>query len=323
MNHKDPKVSFVVPCYNYGKYLSDCLNSIFSQDTNESYEVIVIDDASTDSTQDILKSFANPCLKVITHSKNMGHVYTINEGISCAKGEFIARIDPDDRYRPYFLSTVLPICYKYPDVGLVYGDAALINEKGEITCEKCDVQHKGKDYKGNEYIDLLAKNFLCAPTSIAKREAWNETIPIPDDLSFSDWYLSIKMARKYNFYYVNKVIADYRVHPENWHAKIIQNSLEEKTIFRLLEEFSLDFKEQPERKNIISRIYSSNYVTLGDKYFGFFMDHDAKRCYINAIKYKPSLVFNPALIRHLLATLIQRKNYELFKRIITKPNKIR
>src|SRR5207244_1760140 len=102
-----PLVSFVVPCFNYGQYLADCLRSIFCQEGQHDFEVIAIDDGSTDNTQAVLHSFTDPRLHIITHPVNLGHVATINEGISEAHGSFIARIDPDDRYRPYFLSTVL------------------------------------------------------------------------------------------------------------------------------------------------------------------------------------------------------------------------
>src|SRR5262245_28610138 len=127
-----PLVSFVVPCYNYGRYLDSCLASIFGQEGQHDFEVIVVDDASTDNTLEVLHAFTDPRLRIIYHRVNLGHVATINEGLSQARGTFIARIDPDDRYRPYFLTTVLEKFLAFPDVGMVYGDAALINEHGEI-----------------------------------------------------------------------------------------------------------------------------------------------------------------------------------------------
>src|SRR6266571_2177447 len=96
---KTPLVSFVVPCYNYGRYLPDCLASIFGQEGAHDFEVIVIDDGSTDNTSEVLRSFTDPRMEVICHSKNLGHVATVNEGLRQARGTFVARIDPDDRYR--------------------------------------------------------------------------------------------------------------------------------------------------------------------------------------------------------------------------------
>src|SRR5262245_39799357 len=133
-----PTVSFMVPCFNYGRYLGDCLNSIFAQEEYSDFEVIIIDDGSTDNTQEVLRSFVDSRLHIITHDTNRGHVLTINEGLSRAQGKFIARIDPDDRYRSCFLAEVLPQFCQYPEVGLVYGNVALINEQGVVTQARAD-----------------------------------------------------------------------------------------------------------------------------------------------------------------------------------------
>ena len=305
-----PKVSFVVPCYNYGRYLEDCLSSIFNQDLKEDFEVIVIDDASTDNTQDVIKKFKSANLIPIIHDKNMGHVISINKGLYAAKGDFIARIDADDRYRSNFLSETLPIFYKNPEVGLVYGDPAIINEKGEITLKKCNTH--SNDFKKNVFIDLLKKNFICAPTTIARKEAWQEALPIPEGFNFSDWYLSLKMARKFEFYYVDKIIADYRVHSNNWHSKITKDKSEEETILKILNSFKDDFKEYR------NEIYAAQYLDLANKYFGNYMDHDAKRCYLKAIRYKPGILLNQSVARRLLGTLITRNNYEKLKSVLKK-----
>src|SRR5437867_11613644 len=102
MGPRAPLVSFIVPCFNYGRYLSDCVRSILGQEGNFDFEALLIDDASTDDTAEVIRSFSDPRIRVISHSSNMGHISTINEGLREARGAFIARIDPDDRYRPYF-----------------------------------------------------------------------------------------------------------------------------------------------------------------------------------------------------------------------------
>src|SRR5690349_3878197 len=89
------QVSFVVPCYNYGRFLTDCLSSIFRQEGDYSFEIVAVDDASTDDTLHVLEAFADPRLKVVRHESNQGHVKTITRGLREASGQFIARIDPD------------------------------------------------------------------------------------------------------------------------------------------------------------------------------------------------------------------------------------
>ncbi|MCX7906594.1 MAG: glycosyltransferase [Bacteroidetes bacterium] len=316
-NTRSCLVSFVVPCYNYGRYLAECLNSIFSQDYICDFEVIVIDDGSIDNTQEVLRSFSDPRLRVIVHPVNRGHVITINEGLSLAQGDFIARIDPDDRYRPYFLRTVLEKFNQYPEVGLVYGDVSLIDMHGCISLEQSDNVHGGKDFKGNEFVKLLERNFICSPSVIARREAWIQALPVPDGLAFHDWYFTLMIARKYEFYYVNKVIAEYRVHPHNYHTIIAKNKKEEESIFRLLDRIFAEVEEDPkleeQKQKARRRIYGTQYLDLGRKYFGFGMYADARRCLLQAIRYRPRYFLCADVMRWLIATYIGRERYEMIK----------
>ncbi len=315
-----PLISFIVPCYNYGRYLPDCLNSIFQQEGKHDFEIIAIDDQSTDNTQEILAQFSDPRLQVITHQKNMGHGDTINEGLSLAKGQFVARIDPDDRYRSDFLISVLEKFNQYPEVGLVYGDAAVINDVGEITIERCDRLHNNQDFKGNELVELLAQNFICAPTVIAKRELWQKFLPVPPGLAFNDWYFTTMMARETEFYYINKVLADYRVHSQNHHTKIAKNKTEETSIFWLLDkifnEVEKDAELELKKRQNKNKIYANHYLDVGRKYFGFEFNEDAKRCYLKMLQYQPEYIGNLEIMRHLLGLIIGRKTYNYVKKII-------
>lgn len=70
MTASDPLISFVVPCYNYGRFLPDCLNSIFRQEGDYNFEIIAIDDCSTDNTLQILEAISDPRLKRSIHSSS-------------------------------------------------------------------------------------------------------------------------------------------------------------------------------------------------------------------------------------------------------------
>jgi glycosyltransferase involved in cell wall biosynthesis len=315
-----PLVSFVVPCYNYGRYLPDCLASIFGQEDESNFEVIAIDDASTDDTARVFTSLSDPRLQVIRHAKNRGHVWTVNEGLGLARGKFVARIDPDDRYRPSFLRTVLPKFKQFPEVGLVYGDAALIDDEGRLTAERSDLVHGHADFKGNELVGLLEQNRVCAPTAIARREMWHQALPIPEGLAFNDWYFNVMMARRCEFYYVDRVLADYRVHASNHHMRVVRDRTEESSILSLLDrvfsevESSKDLEDS--KRKAKSRVYARQYLTLADKYFGMDMYSDARRCYWASLKTRPSYLLDAVVQRRLAATIIGRGSYELSKRVV-------
>src|SRR3954471_10856615 len=232
MSH--PLVSFVVPCYNYGRYLRDCLDGILALEGGYGIEIIVINDASTDNTMEIARAYTDPRIHVIDRKVNRGHAHTVNEGLTACTGKYVVRIDPDDRHRPNFLTATVPILEAYPEVGMVYGNVALIDPEGRITEDCADVDHGGRDFKGMELIPLLKKNYVCAPSVIARKEAWMGGWPCPEWLAFNDWYYTIMIARRWELYYVNEVVADYRVHPSNHHTKVSRDGSEERSVLWLL-----------------------------------------------------------------------------------------
>ena len=108
MNQNYPEVSIIVTNFNYGKYISRCLRSCLSQ-KNVKFEVIVVDDCSTDNSMEILKSFKND-IRIYQTDKNSGVAVASNIGIRNAKGQFIVRVDSDDYVSEnmcFFLKTYL------------------------------------------------------------------------------------------------------------------------------------------------------------------------------------------------------------------------
>jgi glycosyltransferase involved in cell wall biosynthesis len=315
-----PLVSFVVPCYNYGRYLRDCLDRIFAQEGGYDLEVIAINDCSTDDTLAILRSYSDSRLRIIDHEVNRGHVYTMNEGLAVAAGKYVVRVDPDDRHHPEFLRRTVPILETHPEVGLVYSDVALINSDGETTAACSDTEHQGVDFKGNELIPLLKTNFICAPTVVARREAWMEAWPVPTDLAFNDWYFNIMLARKWEFYYVSKVLADYRVHGENHHSKIARDGSEERSIIWLLDkvyaEREQDVSLESAKQRSKANVYASQYLDFANKYFGTGDNANSRRCYLAAIRHDLSVLARGTTLRRLIGTCVPRPIYESTKRAL-------
>jgi glycosyltransferase involved in cell wall biosynthesis len=317
MSEATPLVTFIVPCYNYARYLPDCLGSILRQEGSFDFEIILIDDASTDDTAEVIASCRDPRVRAFTHAVNVGHAGTISEGLRLARGEYVARIDPDDRYRTDYLARVIPVFEAHPEVGLVYGDVALIDERGTITAERCDRVHGGRDYKGNELVALLGQNFICAPSVMARRAAWLKALPVPEWLAFNDWYFTLSMAREYEFYYLDAVLADYRVHGTNHHSRIVLNKTEEPSVFWLLDKVYSTPEESPEleaaKRRARGRVYGAQYLDMADKYFGCGYTADARRCYLKAVSRRPTYLLDAGVLRRLLATLIGLRAYESSK----------
>jgi glycosyltransferase involved in cell wall biosynthesis len=323
-----PLISIVIPCYNYGRYLPDCLNSIFQQQGDfENLEVIAIDDCSSDDTWEILNACKDSRLKLFRHEKNQGHVITVNEGLTAAEGQFIARIDPDDRYRANFLSTLVPL-FDNPKVGLALGDAAMIDSEGRITLDCCPRPFGGKAFAGWALLDILHKNFVCAPTAIGRREAWRQHLPIWEGLAFNDIYFNMMIARDWHYSYVPAVVADYRVHNANHHTKITINKSEEPSLMRVLDWIfahpESDSGHERLKQNARTSVYGSHYLDLAEKYFGAQLEVDARRCYLRAVRNKPGLLLNSGVMRRLTATFIGLQRYnkaksQLFGKQLSQP----
>ncbi|GMQ26642.1 hypothetical protein Aoki45_33250 [Algoriphagus sp. oki45] len=113
-----PLVSIIIPVYNCESYAKESIESILNQ-TFKDFEVILIDDGSSDSTPRILQSFKDPRINLITRKTNKGYVSGLNEGIQMARGEFIARMDADDYSFPTRLEEQVKFLKENPDCGIV------------------------------------------------------------------------------------------------------------------------------------------------------------------------------------------------------------
>ena len=97
------KFSFILPCYNIGRYIAGCLDSLYAQDLpEEEYEVICVNDCSTDDTREVILSYAakHPNLTLIDHTENLTAGGARTTGIEASKGEYIWFVDPDDAIKP-------------------------------------------------------------------------------------------------------------------------------------------------------------------------------------------------------------------------------
>lgn len=320
MSAASPLVSFIVPTYNYARYLGSCLDSILALDGGYSWEVLVIDDASSDDTSAVLARYSDARIRVVRHAENQGHALTVMEGLRAVTGEYVARIDPDDRYYPWFLTTTLPIFEQHPDVAMVYGDVDLIDEDGSVTSRNTDTVHGGQDFHGNEYAALLQKNFICAPSVIARRQVWLDALPVPEHLAFNDWWFTLMMARAHNVYFIARAIAQYRIHGSAHHVLISRGKREEGSVIWLLDRLYSERESNPvieQQKQLVRRrAYAAHYSNFALKYFGHGYDSDARRALFLALRYDPRVLADGQVFRVLVAELIGRRWYERAKEVL-------
>lgn len=139
-NKNNPLVSIIMPVYNAGLFLVEAIESIINQ-TYENWELIIIDDASTDNSWKIIKRFKNQYpkkIKVIRLKKNLnkGGDVCANIGFQKAKGRFIARMDSDDISHSNRLEKQVKFLLNNPDIFMLGSQAWVIDKNGEIIGEK-------------------------------------------------------------------------------------------------------------------------------------------------------------------------------------------
>ena len=117
------KFDVVVPCYNYGRYLTDCVRSVLYQSIGD-VRVLIIDDASKDSSVEVARGLANSDsrVQVIAHTRNKGHIATYNEGIEWAAGDYFLLLSADDLLAPGAFERAARIMDSHPEIGLTYGE---------------------------------------------------------------------------------------------------------------------------------------------------------------------------------------------------------
>lgn len=116
------RVSVVIPCFNYADYLADAVASVLTQEGAD-LEVIIVDDASTDSSRAVADRLAtaNAGVTVLAHGSNRGPVATFNDGLDASTGDYVIRLDADDLLTPGSVARALALFRAFPSVGMVYG----------------------------------------------------------------------------------------------------------------------------------------------------------------------------------------------------------
>jgi succinoglycan biosynthesis protein ExoO len=130
MIHNNPEISIIIPTYNTEDYLPQALESVLEQ-TFTNFEIIVVDDASTDATFEIAKSYQDLRIRVLRNHQNLGAAATRNCAIKNAQGQWIALLDSDDFYEPKRLETLVKAAQE-SEADLLSDDLYFINNEGEI-----------------------------------------------------------------------------------------------------------------------------------------------------------------------------------------------
>ena len=216
-----PSVTVIVPCYNYGRYLPECVKSILDQQ-DVRVNVLVIDDASTDGSAEVARRLAeqDARIRTICHQENRGHIATYNEGLALASGDYTVLISADDVLTPGCLARATSLMDEHPSVGLAYGFPVEVTDADLPPART--VATKWIIWKGEDWVALRCKaggNVLMSPeavirTSVAQKiGGYRADLPNAGDLEM--W---MRAATVSDVGYVGGADqAYYRIHSSNMH----------------------------------------------------------------------------------------------------------
>ena len=165
-----PEVSIIIPTYNSEAYVAQAIESVLNQ-TYINFEIILVDDASTDSTLEIVSNFNDERLKVISNKQNRGVSYARNCGIKAAKGKWIALLDSDDWYAPERLEKLLFVAHK-ENANLVADDLNLIRDC-ELQPWSTLLQENEREIPSIEIINAIEFVISDRPNPINAKRNWS------------------------------------------------------------------------------------------------------------------------------------------------------
>lgn len=169
------RIDIFIPCYNYGRFLRQCVNSVLGH-TGVDVRVLVIDDASPDNTAEVAADLArkDPRVTVIHHTKNKGHINTYNEGIEWASADYMLLLSADDYLLPGALNRAADLMDAHPEVGFTFGNYIELSDSGNQTPKIIIDTTNCSDRRileGRGFIELNgADNLVATCTAVVRTE---------------------------------------------------------------------------------------------------------------------------------------------------------
>ena len=234
----NPVLSVIIPCYNSGKYLSDALDSIKAYADKSVYEVIIINDGSTDdATIGLLNELPAQGYHVI-HQENLGPAAARNIGVKAAKGDYLLLLDADNKIEPEYISRGIEILNNQPDISIVHANPVFFGDTDQprFNTGKFDL------------VKILKENYIDTCTVIRKT-TWEALGGQDEDrriAGHADWEFWIRAGGAgYGFYYIDKRL---------YHYRVLNNSLVSQYI------------GEGAHKPVYSYIYAKHALLIADNY---------------------------------------------------------
>ncbi|NEO89375.1 MAG: glycosyltransferase [Moorea sp. SIO3G5] len=293
-----PTISVIVPVYNGEKTILETIQSIQAQ-TFSDFELIVINDGSTDGTLDVISTVNDHRLKVFSY-ENGGLPVARNRGIRRSTGEFITFIDADDLWKPDKLELQLAALQKNPEAGVAYSWTAFIDENSKFLFAWQPLY-----WEGNVYPQLLIRNFISSGSNIMVKRKYIEAAGEfdPSLKSVEDWDYYLRLAALCHFALVPKYQILYRRSSQSMTSKV--DVMEKANLIVIERAFKA---APPELKSLKNKSLANAYRYLAKQCIANAFDDQgvklASQKLSYSIKLYPKFLLSKETIRLILKLLI-------------------
>lgn len=215
-------VSVVLPAYNAELYLKEAMDSILQQ-TFTDFELIILNDGSTDSTEDIILSYEDSRIVYVKNQENLGLIGTLNKGISLAKGKYIARMDADDIALPERLNKQISFLEANTQYGVVGAFAQIIDSK-----DIYKVPVTNEAIKAFLYIDSP----FIHPSVVIRKDLLSSNMYDHQYHRIEDYELWVRLSAQTKFYNIPEILLKYRI-LEGSESSLLKSNLERKLLLTI------------------------------------------------------------------------------------------
>lgn len=312
-----PKVSVIIPTHNRSNLLIEAIKSVINQ-SYQDYEILVIDDASTDDTEEVIKSINNEKIIYIKNESSMGGSQTRNIGIKRSSGEYIAFLDDDDIWLENKLEKQIKIIKENEDVGIVSCSNIEIDNNYNIVGEK--LRNSFKLMKNKEaFHKMLVENFIGGASNVLIRKKCLEEVngftPCLKSAQETNLYIKI-LSKGWDLFVCPEILVLYRIHSlyrisDNVEAK--KEGLEQ--LFKFSKKFFNIIPEETKNQIVMTHFVKLYSLYSKNGYYDMARDQ-AKKLLLN----KFSLIAIKIYIKSLFTPLKETKIYSKTREIKMKRN---
>lgn len=212
----EPLVSVICLCYNHERFVEEAIRSVIQQ-TYGNIEIIIVDDASSDRSPEIIRKLADehPRLKYIPLTKNHGNCAAFNIGLAASSGEYIIDLAADDLLCERRISEGVKVLEEAgPAYGVTISNCELVDEAGKHIRYHYPVDSQGKSMvpvpEGDVFAEVIKRYFICPPTVMFRKEVIDHLGGYDEALTYEDFDLWVRSSRDFKYKYVDQVLVKKR-----------------------------------------------------------------------------------------------------------------